>query len=49
MIIPDRTKCYKCGHVFSEHEIRWASPISETLCDVCHDDYLGIGDDYPKE
>ena len=38
--IPDRTKCFLCGRVFGEHEIRWASPIMETLCDSCHTEYL---------
>lgn len=38
--IPDRTKCYICGHVFGDHEIRWASPFMETLCDDCHSNWL---------
>jgi hypothetical protein len=39
-IIPDRTKCFMCKHVFTVDEIRWASPVRETLCNACHADYL---------
>jgi hypothetical protein len=39
-LIPDRTKCYICEHVFAWDEIRWASPVMETLCDLCHTEYL---------
>lgn len=38
--IPDRTKCFICKHVFTEDEIRWASPVMESLCNACHTDYL---------
>ncbi len=34
--LPNRSKCYLCNHVFTEVEIRWASPFMETLCDECH-------------
>jgi hypothetical protein len=33
-------KCYICGHVFGDHEVIWASSIMETLCDICHTEYL---------
>lgn len=39
-MLPDRTICYICGHVFTEDEIRWASPVMGTLCNICHTDYL---------
>ena len=38
--LPDRTKCYVCSHVFTDDEIRWGSPVMETLCDSCYKDYL---------
>lgn len=38
--LPDRTKCFICNHVFTDDEIRWASPVRETLCGRCHKDYI---------
>jgi hypothetical protein len=35
---PEIEVCYRCGYVFTEGEIRWVSPFTETLCLSCYNE-----------